>query len=151
MFLAQTPSPLPDAGALKDLDWRVALALIIAGVLLAFLTYFGGPIRDRLAKKPDPAPPIPPPSSAPDPPQANSLGHGRMLPATTAGPAVDAVDRAERRTDQFIDNLLRQIQEAAEREDALERRVHALEQQVQALQNENQRLQTMLWQRGPGQ
>ncbi|HEY9354621.1 MAG TPA: hypothetical protein VIP28_15270 [Nocardioides sp.] len=136
-MLTQTPSPLPDAGALKDLDPTVALALIIAGVVLALLTYFGGPIRDRLTKKPPP-----PTSSPPVTDTATSL----QLTAQAGSPTVD---RAERRTDQFIDNLLRQIEESGAREDQLEQRIESLERRLRDVESENQRLQLMLWQRGP--
>lgn len=136
-MLTQTPSPLPDAGALKDLDPTVALALIIAGVVLALLTYFGAPIRDRLTKK-LPAPP-------PSPPAADTATSLQL----TAQPGSPTVDRAERRTDQFIDNLLRQIEESGAREDQLEQRIESLERRLRDVESENQRLQLMLWQRGP--
>lgn len=136
-MLTQTPSPLPDAGALKDLDPTVALALIIAGVVLALLTYFGGPIRDRLTKKP------PPPSPSPS---ATDTATSLQLTAQAGSPTVD---RAERRTDQFIDNLLRQIEESGAREDQLEQRIESLERRLRDVESENQRLQLMLWQRGP--
>lgn len=136
-MLTQTPGPLPDAGALKDLDPTVALALIIAGVVLALLTYFGGPIRDRLTKKP------PPPSPSPS---ATDTATSLQLTAQAGSPTVD---RAERRTDQFIDNLLRQIEESGAREDQLEQRIESLERRLRDVESENQRLQLMLWQRGP--
>jgi hypothetical protein len=138
--LTQTPTPLPDAGALADLDPGVAITLLVAGVILALLTYFGGPIRDRLSKKP----PAPPPPSAPpavSPPDTAP----QATPAAGQGSAGAAIDAAERRTDRFIDTLLRQVEDSAGREELLEKRIETLERRVRDLEAE--KLQMMLWQR----
>jgi len=140
--LTQTPSPLPDAGSLSGLDPSVAITLVVAGVILALLTYFGGPIRDRLTKKPPPPPPAPPPTQDTAPPTTSAFQ--QLATATTTG---STVDRAEKRTDQFIDNLLRQIEESGAREDQLEKRIETLERRVRDVETENQQLRQMLWQR----
>lgn len=134
----QTPT-LPSASDLASLNPTVAIALISGGVLMAFLAYFGAPLRDRLKKK------------TPDPPKpVEQTGQQPAIAAPPAGGAgAPGIDRAEKYAEQLIDNLLRQIEEGGSREDALEHRVEALERQVRDLQTDNQRLQAMLWQRGP--
>lgn len=123
-MLAATPTPLPDPSTLADLDPAVAVTFLVASVIFALLLYFGGAIRDRITPpKPDPAPPAGP----------GSVGQHALAPAPGA-----AVDRAEQRTDQFIDTLLRQLAEGAKRE-------NELEQEVRRMQQEIRRLEMMSW------
>lgn len=139
---AETPTPLPSASDLASLDPAVAIALLVASVVIALLVYVGPSLRDRLRP---PTPPAPAAATAP----AVPTSHG----------AHAAVDQAEVRTAQFIDHLLRQIQDGAEREDELEERLRAKEtehdarlrsrdEQITRLEQENRRLETLLWQRG---
>lgn len=133
----QTPS-LPSAADLAGLDPTVAIVLIVGGVLLAFLAYFGGPLRDRLTKK------------TPDPPKpVETTGQIPAIPAAAPSGTAPGIDRAEKYAEQLIDNLLRQIEEGGAREDVLEHRIEVLEREKRDLLTDNQRLQSMLWQRGP--
>lgn len=142
---SQTPT-LPDPSALKDLSPSVAITFLIAVVVVSLLVYFGGPIRDRLKRRSDP-----------DEPRRTTSPSG-------SGPAPStAVDIAEKRTEQFIDNLLRQVEDCANENDRLERRaeedvrrrdrrIEDLERQNQLLREENQQLRMqVMWQRGPHQ
>lgn len=122
-MLAATPSPLPDPSTLADLDPAVSVTFLVASVIFALLLYFGGAIRDRIT----------PPKTDTAAVGRGPVGQHALEPAPGA-----AVDRAEQRTDQFIDTLLRQIAAAEQRE-------IDLEQEVRRLQQEIRRLETMLW------
>lgn len=147
---AQTPAPLPSASDLAALDPAVAITLLVASVVIALLFYVGPSLRDRLRP---PTPPAPP--AAPAAPPATATATSPALPPA----APTAVDQAETRTAQFIDHLLRQIQDGAEREDELEERLRAKELEHDARirakdelitqrEQEIRRLETLLWQRG---
>lgn len=137
MVSTQAPG-LPSAADLAGLDPTVAIVLIVGGVLLAFLAYFGGPIRDRLTRKP-----VEPPKTV------EQTGQLPAIPAAPAAGNTPGIDRAEKYAEQLIDNLLRQIEEGGAREDVLEHRIEVLEREKRDLLTDNQRLQSMLWQRGP--
>lgn len=123
--VASAPSPLPSPSDLAALDPAVSITLLVAAVLLALLVYIGPAIRDRIR----PPQPEPTPEPAPAPPPAGSAG---------------AVDR----TEQFLQHLLRQIDEAAAREDDLEAQVRARDARIAQLEREVLRLESLLWQRG---
>lgn len=122
---AQSPAPLPSPSDLAGLDPPVQITLLVASVVIALLVYVGPAIRDRLR------PPKQPDAATPAAPAA----------ATPAPPTVD-------RTDQFLQHLLRQLEEAADREDELEALVRARDERVAQLERENLRLESLLWQRG---
>lgn len=119
--MSAAPQPLPDPSTLADLEPAVAITFLVAAVIFALLLYFGAAIRDRFIAPKGAA-------TAPGP-----VGQHSLAPATGA-----AVDRAESRTDQFIDNLLRQVTEAAKREAEQDQEIRRMAQEIR-------RLETMLW------
>lgn len=116
---------------LSQLPTAVAWGVIGTVVLSILLMNFGGVIRERLSRKPDP-PPSPPPPSLPSPVAA--------LP--------QAVDTASETSARFIDHLERQL-DAEEKDHAKTRTdLEEARRQIAVLQGETQRLNLMLWQRG---
>lgn len=126
---------VPTATDLAALNPAVAVTLLIV-VALAIVAFYVGPaIRTRFSQpKPDSPPAVQPG------PQA-----GQLLEAP--GPA-PAVERAEQRTDRFVDHLLRQIEHGVAREAELERKLEQANREADQWQQEARRLETMLWQRG---
>jgi len=127
---ATAPTPLPPASELASLPQPVAITLLVTSVVLAGLVHFGPVIRDRIRPRP-----------------AEDDQPGSSSPSTQTPPVVD-------RTDQFLQHLLRQIAEAQEREDELERqirerdeRIERLEREVVRLEREVLRLESLLWRR----
>lgn len=133
---------VPTATDLAALDPAVAVTLLVV-VGLGIVGFYVGPaIRARFTR----------PTGQPDPTQATAA-----LP--TVPDPTHAVDRAEQRTDRFVDHLLRQLENSAAREQDMARRMEVrdeewrrkleqAEREIDQWQQEARRLETMLWQRG---
>lgn len=134
MAADQTAPGVPSAGDLAALTPAVAITLLVVVGVSITMFYIGPILRSRL---------VHPPAAPPAAPPAGDTTPGRH----TLGPLDTAADR----TQQFLDHLLRQIEQAAAREDELDQRLVAKDRQIDQLEQEIQRLQTMLWQRERGQ
>lgn len=123
---------VPSTTDLAALDPTVAIVLLVV-VGVSIVAFYVGPIiRARFTRPPDP------------PPASSSTGaHALREPAA-------AIEKAADTTQQFIDHLLRQIEQTAARCDELEHRLAAKDREVDELQQQVNRLNGMLWQQQRG-
>lgn len=137
-----TAPAIPSPSDLAALDSGVAITLLVVIGVSVVMFYVGPIIRARFTQ----------PQQAPPPPSATGTGQHAL-----ASPSPPPIETAAQTTQQFIDYLLRQVEQDAARAEDLERRLEAAEtdrerqrtahaREVDQLQQEIRRLETMLWQ-----
>lgn len=119
----QAPA-VPSTTDLAALQPSVAITLLIVAAVSIVAFYVGPIARARFTQ----------PRQPPPPPEAESTG-AHALQAPQPSPA----EQAKATTQQFIDHLLRQLEER-------DRRLAAKAREIQDLQQQAHRLETMLWQ-----
>lgn len=141
-----TAPAIPSPSDLAALDSGVAITLLVVIGVSVVMFYVGPIIRARFTQPRDPAPT----------PAAGTGQHALVSPSPPP------IETAAQTTQQFIDYLLRQVEQDAARAEDLERRLEAAEadrerqrtahaREVDQLQQEIRRLETMLWQQRRGQ